>query len=331
MRIALADAGDTLDDANFSDATANAAILRLFTQAESFKKIIEIKDSLRTGEVTSFADRVFQSEINKAIKLTDQNYEIANYRAALQTGLWDLQTARDNYRNFVGGDEMMHRDLTLRFIEIQALLLTPIAPHFCEFVWELLGKKGFIVSASWTEAGEVDEKLLSINKYFQDQLAEFRVKLKYVLRVKDKKQAKKKANSATIFICTSYPAWKNQVIQTAKDFYNQEKHQFSSDNEIVEAFKNNHIISPFLNDAMSFFAMLKTSVKTTGLEALSLTTDLDERKILEDNIDFIQKSLELNSIKLEVLSEAGSANFPKPPTPGSPVIHFFDESGQRLT
>jgi leucyl-tRNA synthetase len=38
MRIALGDAGDTLDDANFDETVANAAILKLFVLEEWIKK-----------------------------------------------------------------------------------------------------------------------------------------------------------------------------------------------------------------------------------------------------------------------------------------------------
>lgn len=34
----------------------------------------------------------------------------------------------------------MKRHLVMKFIEIQTLLLTPICPHVCEYVWALIGK-----------------------------------------------------------------------------------------------------------------------------------------------------------------------------------------------
>lgn len=36
----------------------------------------------------------------------------------------------------------MHKDLVLRFVEIQTLLLAPICPHYAEHVWGLLGRGG---------------------------------------------------------------------------------------------------------------------------------------------------------------------------------------------
>lgn len=35
----------------------------------------------------------------------------------------------------------MHRDVVLRYIELQALMLSPIAPHWAEYIWrEILNK-----------------------------------------------------------------------------------------------------------------------------------------------------------------------------------------------
>lgn len=47
MRLTLADAGDSIEDANFVEITADAAILRLFTFIEWVK--IATKLTLRTG------------------------------------------------------------------------------------------------------------------------------------------------------------------------------------------------------------------------------------------------------------------------------------------
>ena len=62
------------------------------------------------------------------------------YREALKHGFYELQSTRDWYREATI-QEGMHRDLILRWIEVQALLLSPIAPHWCEYVWQKLLEK----------------------------------------------------------------------------------------------------------------------------------------------------------------------------------------------
>lgn len=40
----------------------------------------------------------------------------------------------------------MHRDTILRYIELQALMLAPITPHWAEHIWlEVLKKVGFLL------------------------------------------------------------------------------------------------------------------------------------------------------------------------------------------
>lgn len=64
MRLALADAGDTVEDANFVEAMADAGILRLYTWLEWVKEVIASQDQLRTGPADTFYDRVFARSAN---------------------------------------------------------------------------------------------------------------------------------------------------------------------------------------------------------------------------------------------------------------------------
>ncbi len=59
MRLALADAGDGIEDANFVVTQADAGLLRLFTYLEWVKEMLANESALRTGPATSFSDRIF--------------------------------------------------------------------------------------------------------------------------------------------------------------------------------------------------------------------------------------------------------------------------------
>lgn len=50
MRLTLADSGDSVEDANFVESTADAAILRLYTFIEWVKEMMAVKSTLRTGK-----------------------------------------------------------------------------------------------------------------------------------------------------------------------------------------------------------------------------------------------------------------------------------------
>lgn len=123
---------------------SSAGILRLYTFIEWVKEILSQKDSLRSGPRDTFNDQVFESEINLKIKETGEFYEKMLFKEALRTGFFELQAVRDKYRELTVL-EGMNADLILHFIEVQAVLLSPICPHVAEHVWELLGKVELIL------------------------------------------------------------------------------------------------------------------------------------------------------------------------------------------
>ena len=59
MRLSLADAGDTVEDANFVEDMANAGILRLYAYIEWVKEMLACRAELRAGPADTFNDRVF--------------------------------------------------------------------------------------------------------------------------------------------------------------------------------------------------------------------------------------------------------------------------------
>jgi leucyl-tRNA synthetase len=56
-RLTLADAGDTMDDANFEELTANAAVLRLTKELAWVREVLDTLGKLRGQETVIFADR----------------------------------------------------------------------------------------------------------------------------------------------------------------------------------------------------------------------------------------------------------------------------------
>jgi leucyl-tRNA synthetase len=340
MRFALADAGDSaMEDSNFLDDTASNAVLPLYTQVQWIKEVMAAPDQLHSGAPTTFNELVFQSEINKAIIHTDKAYQKTLYRDALKSGFYDLQAARDNYRNAVGTTKAMNKDLVLRFIEVQALLLAPITPHFSEYVWtKLLGKSGSIMQARWPVAGVVDDDLLRQNEHLLDSLHEYRLRLEDHLKPKKKgKAAPEKVpvpNTAYIYVATEYKPWQQEILTIMKNFYNSQKDEFN-DKEMNAAIKASGNLAELMKkDAkkiMSFAGGIKDLVKERSnpeakVAVMQLKTPFDEFKILNDNISFIQRSLNLNAVHVYLASDASSPdpeNRKQTAVPGKSVITFW--------
>lgn len=175
MRFALADAGDTLDDANFLDETANAAILKLTKELAWMEESLAPGAELRQGDERAlYADRVFSNDLDVACHRTAAAYDAMQFRDALKNGFYDLQNARDTYRNMVGA-EGMHAKLVRRFAEVQTKLLAPICPHLAEHIYStLMGGEGTVTKSGWPEAAPPDLILARASAHLLDSVAEWR-------------------------------------------------------------------------------------------------------------------------------------------------------------
>ncbi|KAM8974469.1 leucine--tRNA ligase, cytoplasmic [Pelodytes ibericus] len=328
MRLALADAGDTVEDANFVEAMADAGILRLYTWVEWVKEMLANFDSLRSGPSQTFNDRVFASEINAGIEKTEQNYEKMMFKEALKTGFFEFQAAKDKYRELA--IEGMHRDLVFQFIEIQTLLLAPICPHLCEHVWSLLGKADSLMKASWPVAGLVDEVLIRSSQYLTETAHDLRLRLKnYMAPAKGKKVDKlppQKPSHCTIYVAKSYPPWQHKTLENLRKHYQASAGQLPDNKVISTELSSLPELKKYMKRVMPFVAMIKENLEKKGLRILDLELEFDERAVLLENIVYLTNSLELDQIEVKFASE-GDEKVKEDCCPGKPFSVFRSEPG----
>ena len=74
-RIAFADAGDGVEDANFEETVANSSILRLFTLKEWCEDMVKNQKDLRSGPKNEIWDRLFENELSGLVHEARQRYE----------------------------------------------------------------------------------------------------------------------------------------------------------------------------------------------------------------------------------------------------------------
>ncbi len=97
-RIALADAGDGISDSNFVEDVADSTILRLYSNKEWLEEMVKTQDELRTGELNSFQDALFDNEMNALVIEAKKQYKETSYKLALKAAFYDFLNARDVYR-----------------------------------------------------------------------------------------------------------------------------------------------------------------------------------------------------------------------------------------
>ena len=344
-RFSLADAGDGMDDANFAFETANAAILRLTKEISWMQEVIEGESSFRKGPSSTYADRVFANEINIAVKMTEKNYSEFMFREALKTGFYDLQAARDEYR-FSCGMGGMNRDLLWRFMDVQTRLMTPICPHFAEYVWkELLRNEGFVVKAGWPEADTPDLTLKLANKYLQDSIVSMRKLLQK--QVSGPKRADKSISSSAenrptvglIYMAEQYDGWKAECLKILQSKFNTETSSFAPDQEILEALQQSEIgqegnFKETQKLCMPFLRFKKDEAIAVGHQALDLKLPFGEVEVLGENLELIKRQLGLEEVEVlsaadpEAIQKAGqyaSLLNQNPPSPGNPTAIFLSD------
>ena len=132
-RFACADAGDTLDDANFSRDTANTAIVSLSNEAAFIKEILleTDKSTLRSGDELNFMDKVLENETNRLIKATEDCFEAMLFREGLQKGWFEMMIAKNQYKSWCEDSGIaMHEGLVRKWAESLIILICPICPHW---------------------------------------------------------------------------------------------------------------------------------------------------------------------------------------------------------
>ncbi|XP_054550257.1 leucine--tRNA ligase, cytoplasmic isoform X2 [Talpa occidentalis] len=328
MRLALADAGDTVEDANFVEAMADAGILRLYTWVEWVKEMVANWDSLRSGPASTFNDRVFASEMNAGIIKTDQNYEKMMFKEALKTGFFEFQASKDKYRELA--IEGMHRDLVFRFIEVQTLLLAPFCPHLCEHIWTLLGKPDSLMNASWPVAGPVDEALIRSSQYLMEVAHDLRLRLKsYMMPAKGKKtdkQPPQRPSHCTIYVAKNYPSWQHITLSVLRRHFETNNGKLPDNKVIASELGNLPELKKYMKKVMPFVAMIKENLEKMGPRVLDLQLEFDEQAVLMENIVYLTNSLELEHIEVKFASEADD-KVREDCCPGKPLNVFRTEPG----
>ncbi|AFZ81315.1 leucyl-tRNA synthetase, putative [Theileria equi strain WA] len=214
-RIALADAGDSLDDANFSKETAEAAVLKLHSVLLAAQSDISQvgSNSSDISDMAKFAGEIFENEIKVLADKAKFAYENFIYRDALKACFYDFITLRQNYIQ-LSRNEFDYKLLKF-YHEIFCKIASPIIPHICEYIWVYLLKNETKLSNElWpTFTSGIDWNLHRKIKLLYKNLEEFR-KCKEKSQALDKKHSRsRKYTGAVIYVAREYPVLNQEVLK----------------------------------------------------------------------------------------------------------------------
>jgi len=334
MRFALAQAGDSNEDANFEHDVANAAILKLSTELQLVEKLMPLladdSSQLRAGPADEhLLDRLFSNDISRCVAGAAAAHEAHQFRDALIWSFDLLQHCRDRYRCLMGSNNQ-HKLLLRLYITTQTLLMAPFCPHYSEHVWAQLGNSQSIMRAPWPRVASENGLLSRISHYLDKTLSDVRV-----LHEKARKNNKGvvPVGRLVIFVARDYLDWQAATLAILAD-------AAACATQLDKHFKKSllsHVqLTPFTQHnplakrGLLPFAQFKIDdFKLRGLEALELSLPFDEAEVLNACHSSLQADLVLDS--LEVVpwppSDELKASHPllgklAPPTPGHPACLF---------
>lgn len=330
VRYALADSGDGIDDANFVDNQAETGLLKLFNFYKWCEETLANIDSMRIGDIDTFADRTFNNAMNKFIDETKQQYDKMMFREALRCSFFEYQELRTKYKEICGSSGL-HADLIKRFIETQAIILSPICPHIAQKMWELLGKEGLIAQARWPDNQQIDEDLHKSYVYLNDTVHEFRIRLRnYQTAPKAKKgqtapPVALKAVRAIIYVAKNFPPWQATICQTLHDLYIEHNGQMPDNKIISSKLAKCDNLKKYMKKVMPFAEVRKQLILKLGEDAFNLMLPFDEADVLNANMNYLQNSLELENITVVDAETSEDPKIIEDCCPSCPIINFFSE------
>lgn len=329
-RIALADAGDGIEDANFEETVANANILRLYElrvwcegvvrdarvlkSGETYtgvkdggERVKSVDSILRQGEKV-FWDEVFENEINGLVTECGTHYEATNYKAAVKSGLYDFLAARDFYREVTKAAGIgMHAESIRRYVELQALMVAVVAPHWAEHIWlEVLGKKESVQLARFPwDVPALKPDLTQAREYVRGTTSNITsaegAQLKKMAKGKQTSYDPKKEKKLSVFCALQYPAWQDGIIDLVRENFSDMKLDVGAVSKAIPKQESKR--------AMPFVQQLKKSLETPGAEPKEVferKLPFDEVAVLGEMVPGLKQTIQkCAGVEVVVVEEGG--------------------------
>ena len=322
-RLTLAEAGDGVDDANFDEELANSNILKLY----SLKQWIESQTAVTSSETLvidfkklPWIERAFLNEMSECVGEAERAYENMEYFLATKWGFHLMLKARDFYTNYykiLDRPNDVHKGTINEYIKTLLLTVTPIIPHFSEYMWSnVLRQDGFIVDQNWPSlAGYFDPLVASQKRLLESVVKEARS----VMARRNKKASQSNDSdhsnkTLTIYASKGYSQWQksiinslNDAVSNGADFASLKPQDFLTPAVELELSESQFDLQRDKKKFMSFLNQSFAQVKRNP-SPINIANDYDECEFLLSQQAFIKNSLRVSDVRIEYSPKAGPGN-----------------------
>lgn len=331
VRLACANAGDTLEDANLEEKVADDAIMNMHILLENVDTFMSDTSTTSDGkEDARFVDRWFANEMTRLAAEAKKHYNTMYFREALRTSYFMFMGRYKEYIDICKtGLGLPNKTLIMRYFEWQAIIFSPICPHFCEHLWSKLKKQGSVLNSRWPEpAAGPSTSIIAQGKYMFDTVPhEFQ-------KLKDKIG---KPAAAVVYVATDFPAWKVSVLKTMREKHQagaltlvgQEEmktNQVAADQwkDIIKQLMQDPELKKFGKHVGPFAAFKRDEAADQGVGALDATVPFDEASLMKEHIPYLaaKLSLEVSTGMAESPLDPSHADAASQGQPGKPSVFF---------
>lgn len=270
VRLALASAGEGLDDANFEKDFAGQAPRKLRAWFGALREPPPLRAQ------ASDADASFRSTLAKLILEARGHFERAEFRTALKVAFFDLPREWQWYLRRAGGSAT--RELWERYRSASIRLMVPFVPAVAEEAWSQAGGKGFVIDAGFPEAtaAEVDPLAEQREAFLRGVLQDARE----ILKVTGLKPQR--------IVLYTAPAWKREALEVAAEVAKQGKLDVGG---FLKAANARPSLKPHAKELPKLAQALLKDLGSLKPEQVAERATLDEAAALQGARDFVAAEL----------------------------------------
>jgi leucyl-tRNA synthetase len=288
-RLACADAGDSLDDANFARATASGFIMKLTAFIDVVKEFAAGGGgATRTGPLNIF-DSIFLNSVNASITAVDKYYSDMQFRMALNAGFFEFSADYSGYK-LLCDQQGVHADVARRYFETAVLMIAPLAPHIADYLWrDVLKKENSIHKEAFPMTDSAPRySMIVAKRVIQAVMDEIRAKVA---------KSKTKPDEFFVYVATDFSDWQKAALATLATVYKDNSNSFPEDTiKVILARKEPWLTKDIMQDALAFIAFVRTNVVKYGTEALSTVPAINDAETLNGVMQSLTNLLQIPKI-----------------------------------
>jgi hypothetical protein len=170
----------------------------------------------------NFRARLFRSQINNAITRCYQHYSNEREDQVIKE-LSALRLARIHY--VYNKDTKALLFLLKRYVYVFTLLISPICPHWAEFVWDrVMHKICSVRRAIWPLAGIVEDDILCANEYVNKAIHHIKLE---VGKIQKEKGVKNESLTVVMYVTDYYTMKQKRILDLMNKEWDEIRQDFS--------------------------------------------------------------------------------------------------------